>query len=77
MRLSLPGVFLGDFADLGVGLVRLDHQLLGLGAQLFGALVILFQVAADAVVIRLGGLIFPLLVPHRVLGTAGWRPPTG
>ena len=71
------GVFLGDFADLGVGLVRLDHQLLGLGAQLFGALVILFQVAADAVVIRLGGLIFPLLVPHRVLGTADGVHPQG
>ena len=64
------GVCLGDGADVGVGLLDGQHQLLGLGTQGRAFFVKLVQLAAQAVIVGLGGLVLALLVAQRVVGAA-------
>ena len=64
------GVCLGDGADVGVGLLDGQHQLLGLGTQGRAFFVKLVQLAAQAVIVGLGGLVLALLIAQRVVGAA-------
>ncbi len=64
------GVGFGDGADGGVGLLDGQHQLLGLGTQGRAFFVKLVQLAAQAVIVRLGGLVLALLVPQGFVGAA-------
>ena len=64
------GVCFGDGADVGVGLLDGQHQLLGLGTQGRAFFVKLVQLAAQAVIVGLGGLVLALLVAQRVVGAA-------
>ena len=71
------GAGFGQGADLGVGLLHRQHQLLGFGAQRLGAGVELVQLAGQALVVRLGGFVPALLVPGGVLGPADGVHPEG
>ena len=71
------GVGLGDGADVGVGLLDRQHQLLGLLPQGGALLVKGVQLAAQAVVVSLGGLVPALLVAQRVIGAADGVHPEG
>ena len=71
------GVGLGDGADVGVGLLDRQHQLLGLLPQGGALLVKGVQLAAQAVVVSLSGLVPALLVAQRVIGAADGVHPEG
>ena len=64
------GVCFGDGADVGVGLLDGQHQLLSLSTQGRAFFVKLVQLAAQAVIVGLGGLVLALLVAQRVVGAA-------
>ena len=65
-----PGVLLGNGADFSVRFLHLQHQLLGFGAQGFGAGVKFIQLAGNACIVAFRRLILALLVPHRILCAA-------
>ena len=72
-----PGVLLGNGADLSVRFLHLQHQLLGFGAQGFGASVKFIQLAGNACIVAFRRLILALLVPHRILCAADGIHPQG
>ena len=71
------GVGFGDGADVGVGLFDLQHKRLAFFPQGGAPRFEIVQLAAQAVIVGLGGFILALLVPQQFVGAADGVHPEG